>query len=148
MKVTTDLKKLYDTNYIEWLEQTIELLKNRQMEQIDYENLIEEIEDLAKREKRRLRSLLEQIIRHLLLYQYWKLERQQNSSHWKAEIISFRNQLNEDLTTNLRQYLEENLSLTYSNALDYIKTKTKLNTLPDICPYSLDQLIDKNWLPS
>lgn len=147
MEITTKLKKLYETDHIEWIEQTIKILKSRQLEQIDYENLIEELEDLAKREKRRLRSLLEQIIRHLLLYQYWDLERVTNSSHWQAEIVSFRNQLNEDLTTNLRQYLEVNLFLIYGNALDYVKAKTNLNTLPDICPYSLDQLMDKNWLP-
>ncbi|MDZ8185151.1 MAG: DUF29 family protein [Nostoc sp. ChiSLP02] len=34
-------------------------LKARQLEEIDYENLIEELEDLAKNEKRRVRSLLE-----------------------------------------------------------------------------------------
>lgn len=148
MEVITDLKKLYETDYLRWLEQTIELLKNSQLEQIDYDNLIEELEDLAKREKRRLKSLLEQIIRHLLLYQYWDLERENNSSHWQAEIVSFRNQLNEDLTTNLRQYLEENLSLIYSNALDYVKAKTKLKNLPEICPYNSGQLLDKNWLPT
>lgn len=147
MEITTNLKKIYETDYIEWIEQTIKILKSRQLEQIDYENLIEELEDLAKREKRRLRSLLEQIIRYLLFCQYWDLERVTNSSHWQAEIVSFRNQLNEDLTTNLRQYLEVNLFLIYGNALDYVKAKTNLNTLPDICPYSLDQLMDKNWLP-
>jgi hypothetical protein len=147
MKVTSDLKNLYETNYIEWIEQTIKLLKNSQLDRIDYDNLIEELEDLGKREKRRLRSLLEQIIRHLLLYQYWNSEREQNSHHWQAEIISFRNQLNEDLTANLDRYLTDNLSLIYTNALDYVKAKTNLNIFLDVCPYSLDQLIDKNWLP-
>ncbi|MEA5533915.1 DUF29 domain-containing protein [Crocosphaera sp. XPORK-15E] len=141
------LKELYETNYITWLEETIKLLKTCQLDKLDYENLIEELEDLSKREKRRLRSLLEQIIRHLLMAQYWESERTNNYYHWLAEIVSFRNQLNEDLTTNLYQYLQGNLPIIYSHAVDYVKLKANLTTLPDTCPYTLENLIDKNWLP-
>jgi hypothetical protein len=147
MTKIVEIKKLYESNYLQWLEKTIKLLKSRQLEAIDYDNLIEELEDLGKSEKRRVRNLLEQIIRHLLLYQYWELERQQNASHWKAEILSFRNQINEDLTTNLHDHLADNLVLIYSNALGYVKTQTNLNNLPALCPYSLEQLLDRNWLP-
>ncbi|QMS90981.1 DUF29 domain-containing protein [Nostoc edaphicum CCNP1411] len=147
MTAIIDIKTLYESNYLQWLEETIKCLKNRQLADVDYENLIEELEDLAKNEKRRIRSLLEQIIRHLLLYQYWDLEKPRNANHWAAEIISFRNQINEDLSTNIRKHLEENSSISYSNALDYVKTKTKVNNLPELCPYTLEQILDKNWLP-
>ncbi|MFS0515349.1 DUF29 domain-containing protein [Nostoc sp. UIC 10607] len=147
MTTILDIKTLYESNYLQWLEETIKCLKNRQLADIDYENLIEELEDLAKNEKRRVKSLLEQIIRHLLLYQYWDLEKPKNANHWAAEIISFRNQVNEDLSANLRKHLEDNFSVIYSNTLDYVKTKTKLNNLPELCPYTLEQILDKNWLP-
>ncbi|MEH2164174.1 MAG: DUF29 domain-containing protein [Nostoc sp.] len=147
MTAIIDLKILYESNYLQWLEETIKCLKAGKLVEVDYENLIEELEDLAKNEKRRVRSLFEQIIRHLLLYQYWDLEKPRNDNHWVAEIISFRNQLNEDLSANLRNHLEENLSIIYSNALDYVKAKTKLNNLPELCPYTLDKIFDKNWLP-
>ncbi|MHC5826213.1 MAG: DUF29 domain-containing protein, partial [Nostoc sp.] len=113
MTAIIDLKTLYESNYLQWLEETIKCLKNRQLADIDYENLIEELEDLAKNEKRRVKSLLEQIIRHLLLYQYWDLEKPRNANHWAAEIISFRNKLNEDLSANLRKHLEDNFSIIY-----------------------------------
>ena len=147
MTAIIDMKTLYESNYLQWLEETITCLKARQLADIDYENLIEELEDLAKNEKRRVRSLLEQIIRHLLLYQYWDLEKPRNANHWAAEIIGFRNQLNDDLTDNLRNHLDENFNLIYTNALDYVKAKTKLTNLPELCPYSLEQILDKNWLP-
>ncbi|MEH2111775.1 DUF29 domain-containing protein [Nostoc sp.] len=146
MTAIIDIKTLYESNYLQWLEETIKCLKNRQLADIDYENLIEELEDLGKNEKRRVRSLLEQIIRHLLLYQYWDLEKPRNTNHWAAEIISFRNQLNEDLSANLRNHLEENFSIIYSNALDYVKAKTNLTNLPELCAYTLEQILDKNWL--
>lgn len=147
MTAIIDIKTLYESNYLQWLEETIKCLKNRQLADVDYENLIEELEDLAKNEKRRIRSLLEQIIRHLLLYQYWDLEKTRNANHWAAEIISFRNQINEDLSTSIRKHLEDNFSRIYSNALDYVKAKTKLTNLPESCPYTLEQILDKNWLP-
>jgi replication fork clamp-binding protein CrfC len=147
MAAIIDIKTLYESNYLQWLEETIKCLKNRQLADVDYENLIEELEDLAKKEKRRVRSLLEQIIRHLLLSQYWDLEKPRNANHWAAEIISFRNQLNEDLSVNLRNHLEDNFSIIYSNALDYVKAKTNLTNLPELCPYTLEQILDKNWLP-
>ncbi|BDI17821.1 hypothetical protein ANSO36C_36230 [Nostoc cf. commune SO-36] len=147
MTTIIDIKTLYESNYLQWLEETIKCLKNRQLADVDYENLIEELEDLAKKEKRRVRSLLEQIIRHLLLSQYWDLEKPRNANHWAAEIISFRNQLNEDLSANLRNHLEENLSIIYSNALDYVRAKTNLTNLPELCLYTLEQILDKNWLP-
>ncbi|MFM2063482.1 MAG: hypothetical protein RLZZ507_3152 [Cyanobacteriota bacterium] len=147
MTTIIDIKQLYECNYLEWLEETIKCLQSQQLSDIDYENLIAELEELAKNEKRRVRSLLEQIIRHLLLYQYWDLEKSRNANHWAAEIISFRNQINEDLTANLRNHLDENFSLIYSNALDYVKAKTNLTTLPELCPYTLVQVLDKNWLP-
>ncbi|MFN6561710.1 MAG: DUF29 domain-containing protein [Nostoc sp. ChiSLP01] len=139
--------ELYKSNYLQWLEETIKCLKTRQLEKVDYENLIEELEDLAKNEKRRVRSLLEQIVRHLLLYQYWDVEKPRNANHWAAEIVSFRNQINEDLSANLRNHLEDSFSIIYSNALDYVKAKTKLTNLPELCPYSLEQILDKDWLP-
>lgn len=147
MTAIIDLKTLYESNYLQWLEETIKCLKARQLAEVDYENLIKELEDLAKNEKRRVRSLLEQIIRYLLLYQYWDLEKPRNANHWAAEIISFRNQLNEDLSANLRKYLEDDFNRIYSNALDYVKAKTQLTNLPELCPYTLEQILDKNWLP-
>jgi hypothetical protein len=147
MAAIIDIKTLYESNHLQWLEETIKCLKNRQLADIDYENLIQELEDLAKNEKRRVRSFLEQIIRHLLFYQYWDLEKPRTANHWATEIISFRNQINEYLSTNLRKHLENNFSIIYSNVLDYVKTKTKLTNLPELCPYTLEQILDKNWLP-
>ncbi|MHC5860538.1 DUF29 domain-containing protein [Nostoc sp.] len=147
MTAIIDIKTLYESNYLQWLEETIKCLKNRQLADVDYENLIEELQDLAKNEKRRVRSLLEQIIRHLLLYQYWDLEKPRNANHWAAKIISFRNQLNEDLSANLRNHLEDNFNIIYSNFLDYVNAKTQLTNLPELCPYTLEQILDKNWLP-
>jgi hypothetical protein len=144
-----ELKQLYDIDDDEWLEQTINLLKNHQFQQLDLDNLIEELEDLVREKKNAVASLLEQIIRHLLLLQYWTTEAEYNAVHWQEEIYNFRTQLRRTITTNLRKYLEDELTSIYQDALGFVKIKTtNLVTFPTECPYSLEQLLDRSWLPN
>ncbi|NCS38212.1 MAG: DUF29 domain-containing protein [Microcystis aeruginosa BS13-10] len=144
-----ELKQLYDVDDDQWLEQTINLLKNHQFQQLDLDNLIEELEDLGREKKNAVASLLEQIIRHLLLLQYWTTEAEYNTVHWQEEIYNFRIQLRRTITTNLRKYLEDELTSIYQDALGFVKIKTtNLVTFPTECPYSQEQLLDRSWLPN
>lgn len=142
------LKELYETEYDQWLTETVKLLKTRQLEALDYNHLIEELEALGRSEKNAVKSLLLQIVIHLLLYQFWELEQERNVNHWAGEIITFRVQIEDRLTTNLRKYLASELPQIYQNALLIVRKKTQLNSLPEECPYSFEQLLDKNWFPS
>ena len=147
MKVN-DLKQLYDVDDAQWLEETVSLLKKHQFQQLDLDNLIEELEDLGREKKNAVASLLEQIIRHLLLLQYWTKESEYNAVHWQEEIYNFRTQLGRKITTNLRNYLEKELNSIYQDALGFVKIKTVNSVVfPLDCPYSLEQLLDRSWLP-
>lgn len=143
------LEQLYEREYDRWLSETIELLKNRQLDQLDYEHLIEELAALGRSEKTAVKSLILSIIIRLLLYQFWTTEREKNSNHWAAEIITFRVQLEYKLTTNLSKFLELELELEniYENARLIAEKKTGLKNLPIICPYSLRQILEKQWFP-
>ncbi|MFB2892765.1 DUF29 domain-containing protein [Aerosakkonemataceae cyanobacterium BLCC-F50] len=143
-----NLKRLYENEYDRWLTEMVKLLKNRDLENLDYDNLIEELEALGRSERNAVKSLLLQIIVHLMLYQFWELEKERNANHWAAEIITFRVQLEDKLTTNLQNYLADELPKIYQNALLIVHKKTQLTSLPEQCPYSLDQLLDKNWFPN
>ena len=148
MKIETlDLNTLYEQEYDQWLEETVKILKNRQLDQLDYDNLIEELETLGRSEKNAVRSLLLQVIIHLLLLQFWTEEKERNSNHWSAEIITFRVQLEDRLTTNLRNYLRSELDKIYQNACLIVNKKVQLTNLPDRCPYSLEELLQKDWFP-
>ena len=147
MKVTTNLQQLYETDDYLWLLETIELLKQGRFDEVDLENLIEELEDLGNEKKNAVKSLLEQVIRHLLLVQFWTKESEINYYHWQSEILGFRHQLEDRLTTNLRNYLAEEMGIIYNRALKQVKLKTKFQVdFPEICPYSLEQLLDKDYL--
>ena len=45
-------------------------------------------------------------------------------------------------------YLEQEFDNIYQKALRYVRKKTNNQVnFPDICPYSLEELLDPNWLP-
>ncbi|GCL47933.1 DUF29 domain-containing protein [Microcystis aeruginosa] len=148
MTVIPDLKTIYEIDDSLWLAETIELLKAKKFDDLDLDNLIEELEDLGNEKKFRVASLLEQIIRHFLLLQFWTRERDYNQDHWELEIVNFQIQLKRGLTTNLRNYLQNELTNIYEDAVFFVRKNTKNKvTFPDICPYSLEELLDPNWLP-
>ncbi len=148
MKTIHDLKQLYEADDSQWLEETIKLLKNRQFQNLDLENLIEELEELGRRDKSAVASLLDQIIRHLLLFQFWTSEHENNGVHWQSEIYTFRVQLNRRLNTNLRNYLESELDFIYQDALGFVKIKTQNSVnFPSESIYSLSELLDLEWYP-
>jgi hypothetical protein len=148
MSIITDLKSLYEVDDYQWLQETISILKNKRFSELDLDNLIEELEDLGSEKKHAIESLLEQIIRHLLMCQYWSEESINNLGHWQAEIVGFRNQIKKRLTSNLRNHLTNELPSIYQDALTYVQRKTRFKVdFPEQCPYTLEQLLNINWFP-
>jgi hypothetical protein len=149
MLTQTNFKKLYELDSYLWIEKTIEVLKTHSLKDLDIENLIEELESLGKRDFNKVRSLLRQIMIHLLLLEYWSEEYDRNYRHWEAEILAFRSDLKDNLTTTLENRLYERLDDLYDDASKYVLKKTGLvnRIIPMNCPYSFQQLSDKNWYP-
>lgn len=57
---------LYGRDYYAWVRAQVEALRRRRIEDVDWENVAEEIEDLGRSEKRALRSQLARLVEHLL----------------------------------------------------------------------------------
>ncbi|NCR42754.1 MAG: DUF29 domain-containing protein [Microcystis aeruginosa W13-11] len=140
------LSSIYEEDYQQWLDKTVLLLKNRQVDSLDYEHLIEELEALGREQKNTVESLVIQVIQHLLFYQYWSSEREDNERHWRGELIGFRTQLELRLTTNLRNHLSNRLDYLYGKARKMAEVKTDLK-LPSENPYTLADILDEDWLP-
>ncbi len=87
----------YEADYNQWIQETVESLRNRNFSQVDWENLIEEIESMGKSEKRALLSLFTRLLEHLLKLAYWKSEKERTRNHWAAEVVNFRAQIQEIL---------------------------------------------------
>ncbi len=124
-----NLKELYEIDDYLWIQEIVKLLKEQKFQELDLDNLIEELEDLGSEKRNAVESLLEQIIRHLLLLEYWTDEYERNANHWEAEIVGFRNQINSRMTTNFYNHLRDNLASIHKKALRYAQKKTRLNNL-------------------
>ncbi|MGK7930255.1 MAG: DUF29 domain-containing protein [Microcystaceae cyanobacterium] len=151
-KIPARTKKLYDQDYQLWLNNTLIQLRNGQYTEVDWENLLEEIESMGKRDKRAFKSLLTRLFEHLLKLAYWESERDYNQAGWEGEIDNFRVQL-EDLlidSPSLKLYLREIYDKSYQDAVRITAKKTQLapDTFSTTPIANLEQILDKNWLPN
>ncbi len=64
--MATITKTLYDTDFVEWTAQTADLLRQGRFDEVDLEHVVEEIEDMGKRDFRSARSQLRRMLLHLI----------------------------------------------------------------------------------
>ena len=136
----------YETDYNQWLKETVKQLQERNFEQVDWDNLIEEIESIRKSDRRALMSLLTRLIEHLLKLAYWQEEKKRSGNHWAAAIVNFRAQIQHRLedSPSLRQELAAMYDKVYPVA---IKSVSQLFSLNSDAHISLEQTLDDNWFP-
>ena len=144
-------KQLYESDYHLWVVETVKQLQNREIEEIDWENLIDEVLDLSKREKRKLESLLMKLFEHLLIFKYWQSEKERNRGHWEREITSFRLQILRHLedSPSLKNHLKEKFQQCYQDGCKLASKHSQLspNTFPKKPIAPLEKVLDENWLP-
>lgn len=141
---------LYEQDFYQWTQKTAYFLKQRKFEQVDWDGLIEEIEALGRSEKRAIKSFLVVVIKHLLKWQY---QPDRRSGSWKGSIRNSRNHLLELLEDNpsLRgDFVIESIAKVYDRAREEAADETTifLSNFPVLCPYSVEQLLDTEFLPS
>ena len=147
-QLKTDMEKLYDKDYVLWLEETAKQIRYKDIDNLDWQHLLEEIDDLGKSHKNAVESYLRQLLKHLLLYQYWTEQRDYCGSGWLDKIDNFRNELEILLRSKtLYNYAASIFELTYQKARRSALNKTKLDIFPAQCPYSLEQALDVEYVP-
>lgn len=144
-------KSLYDTDYHLWVMKTVKQLENKEFDHLDLQNLIEEVSDLSRREKRKLESLLTRLFEHLLKLKYWESERKLNQGHWEAEALNFRKQISKELkaSPSLKPYLLEIFEECYQDGREIASKRSQmsLDIFPKVAIADLAQILDENWLP-
>ena len=142
---------LYQTDYYRWLEEQAELLREGRLEDLDALNLIEEFDELAVGERASVESHTETIIEHLLKLQYSPAARPRRG--WRLTLRKGRARLKSRLTATLRAHLQQKLADIYADARDAALIGLEIDhvaadQLPSECPYSLEQILDPDWLPA
>ncbi|WP_250124599.1 DUF29 domain-containing protein [Chroococcidiopsis sp. CCMEE 29] len=142
---------LYDQDYCLWLETTVKLLRERRFEALDLDSLVEEIEGLAKADKRELRNRLTILLEHLLKLAYWEEERQTCARGWKNTIREQRRQIKllVNDSPSLKPFLLEIFADCYAEAREDASEKTSLpiDTFPEHCPFTSEETLNLDYLP-
>jgi len=151
MQPTQANYQIYEQDYPEWLDITLNQLQNRDLDYVDWEHLIEEITALGNEQRRKVESYLLRLLIHLLLYDYWKSEKDWSGRGWEKEIDNFRLELDLLLESKvLYNHCVKILDKIYIKARNNAIRKSELSPkiFPENCPYSLIEILNPEWLPS
>ncbi|MGF1567962.1 MAG: DUF29 domain-containing protein [Nodosilinea sp.] len=144
----SSLAQLYEQDYALWLAATCQRLQDGRLVDLDIPNLLEELEDMGRSEKRALISNLLVVLMHLLKYAH---QPDQRSNSWRFTLKEHRRRLQAALKTSpsLRPYFDQEFEECYQEARDLAATETglSLETFPPICPFSPEQVLDREYLP-
>ena len=137
----------YDTDLTLWADRTARLLREKRWEEVDWEHLIQEVEDLGKSERSAIGSQMERIMLHLLK---WEYQPQRRSDSWLDSINDGRSQIRRKIedSPSLKNYPHEIIDKEYKRACREAARQTGLDiaTFPIACPYSSDRILG-DWLP-
>ncbi|MGL6338415.1 MAG: DUF29 domain-containing protein [Waterburya sp.] len=136
----------YQTDFYAWTQQQAKLLRNKEIEQIDWCNVAEEIEDMGRSEKRQLESRLEILIMHLLK---WQFQPNLRSRSWQLTIKEQRLRLEKLLAENpsLKSSLTDIKEKIYPLAVISAERETGLSLFPETCLYDLTEIFAPEFFP-
>lgn len=141
--------KLYDQDYYLWLKTTQKQLATGDFSALDIANLVEELADMGKSEKRAVESNLTILIMHLLKYQY---QPQKRSNSWRFTIREHRRRLEKLFkdSPSLKGYFSEVFNECYQDARELAAAETGLllETFPTQTPFTIEDILSPAFLPT
>ncbi|MBD2653083.1 DUF29 domain-containing protein [Synechocystis sp. FACHB-383] len=144
--------KIYELDFYQWIENTINQIHQGDIDRLDWQSLVEELQDLGNEQKHQLESRLLVIYEHLLKLAYWSQEREYNQRGWKVTILEQRKQLKRLLkrSPSLRPYFREIAQEIYEDARQITSLKTGLNEnlFPPEPIATMEEILAEDWLPN
>jgi len=138
----------YDQDVYGWAIHTAELLRSNKMDEVDFDNIIEEMEALGRSEKHELINRLSLVITHLLKWQYQPARKTRS---WDLTIKENRRRFKNILKDNpsLKSKLDEILDDAYYYAKLEAGKETSIDesTFPEVCPYSFEEITSDEFYP-
>ena len=145
----------YEDDFYAWTQHQAEVLRTMPVSdnRYDREHVAEEIEDLGKSERDAVRSQIRRIIEHLLKLAYSPVEQPRVS--WMETIDDARETLSDKVTATLRRDVESSLENLYAEGRRRAARGLRrhgeadvADSLPQLCPYSLDEICREDWYPT
>ncbi len=136
----------YERDYHQWTIEQAQALRElvnthqelKHLGILDWDNIIEEIEALGRREYNAVIKLLMRQIEHRLKIDYVPLE--ECYKKWRVEIQAFRIGIKRKIAPSMKPKLESELEEIYQDAVSLVVLEYGVK-VPAQCPYSLEELI-------
>ena len=138
-----------EEDYSGWLSRQASKLRGHRSD-LDWDDIAEELEDMSSRERRELTSYLEQLLKHLLKWQFGANRR---GASWRNyQSCAPRDSGPARGFPSLRGKLPDLLPKAYGRALSDAADEMKLNRqqaarLPESCPWTFEQFADADSWP-
>ena len=139
----------YDTDVILWSEQQARLLRAGRFAELDIEHLADEIEDVGKSEKREFASRMAVLLAHLLK---WSRQPKMRTNSWRSTIVVQRKRIALAIkaTPSLKAVMRDP-DWREDIWLDARRAGAEGNgagrTLPEACPWTMEQAADPDFWP-
>ena len=136
---------LYERDILSWSEHQASLLRKlaggERVNDIDWEHVVAEIEDVGISELNAVRSLLRQMLVHLLKLHNWPDN--PSANHWRGAIAASQADAAQRFSPGMRQRID--MAGLYHWALRQVEDSTgespPAGSSPPACPLSLDDLL-------
>ena len=141
----------YDIDVVAWSNEQAQLIRAGKFDQLDLEHLAEEIEDVGKSEQRQLANRMSVLFAHLLKWAF-QPELRASSDSWRLTIKEQRKRIVARLakTPSLNKSLTDVdwLDDAWVDAVALARKETGIVIFPEVCPWSMDDVLAEGWLPS
>jgi len=137
---------LYEDDVVAWSEQQAALLRARSANHLDWDNIAEEIADVAQRQKDQIESRLAIACEHLLK---WQFQPDHRSGSWRGSIVEARNWIARMLQRipSLQTYPAAVLADAYRDGRAKAAAENDLENLPQSRPWTIEQVLDRDFWP-
>ncbi|MCE2695978.1 MAG: DUF29 domain-containing protein [Nostocales cyanobacterium LE14-WE4] len=149
--------QLYERDFNVWRETIIKKIKQQDFNDIDWEHLLLELEDMGKSEKRSFVSNLTILIAHLLKLTVQADAPEMMKGSWYSSVTEHRFRVKKDLEENpsFKNYLHEVIFIAYADARKLAIKESKNAKLgvrkpeeteyPLDFPFTIEQLLDEDF---
>jgi Domain of unknown function DUF29 len=149
--VKEPVKSLYETDFLGWTQQQAEALRERRLDRLDVDNLIEEIESMGRQQQAELTNRLAVLLAHLLKWQHQPELRLLHGRSWNLMVVEQRKQIAILIRKNpsLKSYLGEAMADGYDIGRVQAARESGIaeDSFPAACPYAFEQVMTENWMP-
>jgi hypothetical protein len=146
-----------DKDFCAWLLEQGRAMREHRLESLDWENIAEELEGMARSQKHALTSHLRVMLAHLLKWAYQARGRERHLRSWQTSIVNSRIEIRDALEDSpslgnegtLGQLVEK----AYSNARRLAAAEMGLSDremdrlFPAECPWTVEQFMAEGFLP-